>query len=115
VFRLIWPKLENHELVRSIGQRRPSGTAVAVPTKQRVGLDEEAPETLAGEQLCQSGEQRPVNRLECRTADLAAEHRHLVAEHDHLDRQLIAGEPRELDQLADAKEEEVEEAGRTHR
>jgi hypothetical protein len=97
---------------------RPSGVGpasadeVSVPAEQGVGLDEEAPETAAGEQSCQPGEQRPVSRLESRTADLAAEHRHFVAEHDHLDRQLVAGGPRELDQLADAKEEEVEEAER---
>ena len=39
---------------------------VAVPTEQRGRAHEEPLEMPAGEQLCQSGEQRPVGRLDRR-------------------------------------------------
>src|ERR1039458_6055795 len=44
--------------------RPPAADELSVPAKQGVGLDEEASETLSGEQPCQSGEPRPVCRLE---------------------------------------------------
>jgi hypothetical protein len=75
-------------------------------------LDKEAPETPAGEQPSQPGQQRSIGRLECRTADLPAEHGYLATEHDHLDDQVLAVEPREPDQLANAEEQEVEEPER---
>ena len=70
---------------------------VSVPAKQGVGPDEEAREVLAGKQSGQSGEQRPISRLERGSADLAFEHRHLVAEHDDLDRQVHIRATRESD------------------
>ena len=51
-------------------------------------------EMPAEEQLCQSGEQRPVGRLERRPVDLAPEDRHLVTEHDDFDRQVRVNLPR---------------------
>jgi hypothetical protein len=57
-------------------------------------LDIEAPETPTGEQPNQPGQHRSIGRLECRTADLPAEHSYLATEHDHLDDQVLAVEPR---------------------
>jgi len=61
---------------------------VSVPAKQGGRLDEEASETLAGEESCQSGEQCPVGRLMRWAVDLASEHRHLMAQDDDLDREV---------------------------
>ena len=61
------------------------GDEVPVPAQQGCRLDEEASETLAGEQSCESGQHRPVGWLQHRSVDLASEHRHLVAQHDDLD------------------------------
>jgi hypothetical protein len=47
-----------------------------------------------------------------RPADLPGEHGYLATEHDHLDDQVLAAEPREPDQLANAEEQEVEEPER---
>jgi len=51
----------------------------------------------------------PVSRLERWSVDLAPEHRHLVAEHDHLDREVRIFATGEPDQLNDAAERPVEE------
>ena len=78
------------------------GDQVAVPTEQRGRAHEEPLEMPAGEQLCQSGEQRPAGRLERRPVDLAPEDRHLVTEHDDFDRQVRVRPTGEPDQLKDA-------------
>src|SRR5487761_726841 len=55
------------------------GDEVPVPTQQGCRLDEEAPETLAGEQSCEPRQHRSIRRLQRRSVDLAPEDRHLVA------------------------------------
>ena len=85
---------------------------ISAPAKQGVGLDIEAPETPTGEQPNQPGQHRSIGRLECRTADLPAEHGYLATEHDHLDDQVLAVEPREPDQPANAEQQEVEQPER---
>jgi hypothetical protein len=79
-----------------------------VPAEQSVGPDEEASETPAGEQSCQLSAQRPVCPLERGTADPAAEHGHLVAEHHHVDGQVVAVARRHLEWLSDSEEAKVE-------
>ena len=61
------------------------GDEVTVPAQQGCRLDEEASLAPAREQSPQSGQHRPVGRLQRRTVDLASEDRHLVAQHDDLD------------------------------
>ena len=66
-----------------------------MPTQQRCRLDEQAPESPAGEQSCEPRQNRSVGRLQCRSEDLASEDlasedlasedRRLVAQHDDLD------------------------------
>jgi hypothetical protein len=48
-------------------------------------LDEEAPESLAGEQSCESRQCRSIGRLQCRAMDLTSEDCHLLAQHHGLD------------------------------
>ncbi|HVA07388.1 MAG TPA: hypothetical protein VNG12_11670 [Acidimicrobiales bacterium] len=43
------------------------------------------------------------------SVDLAAQHRHLVAQHDDLDRQIVLSAAREADKLGHANERQVEE------
>ena len=57
-----------------------------MPAQQSCRLDEEASETLAGKETPQAGQDRPVGRLQRRSADLASEDRHLMAQHDDFDR-----------------------------
>ena len=72
-------------------------------------MDEQASETLAGEQSCQRGQDRPVGALQHRTVDLAPEDCHLVSEHDDLDGELGVASTGEPDELEDAAERPVEE------
>ena len=87
----------------------PPADEIPVPAKQRVGLDEEVSASVPGEQPCQPGEQCPVRRTQRWPVDLATQHRHLVAQHDHLDRQFVSAPTCEPDQLGNADEQEVEE------
>ena len=80
-----------------------------MPAQQGCRLDEEAPETLAGEQSCESGQDRPIRRLERRSMDLAPEDRHLVAEHDDLDGEIRVTATDQSDELEEAAERPVEE------
>ena len=80
-----------------------------MPTQQGCRLDEEAPETLAGEQPRQPRQHRSICRLQCRSVDLALEDRHLVAQHDDLDGEIRVTATDESDQLEDAAERPVEE------
>ena len=96
------------------GMRRPTGAAVRVgpalgdkvpvPAQQGLWLNEEAPEPLAGEQSCESRQDRPVGRLQRRSMDLASEDGHLVAQHHDLDsevRVIATGESDELEEAAE--------------
>ena len=96
--------------------RRPTGPAVRVrptpgdkvpvPAKEGRWLHEDAPETLAGEQSCESGQDGPVGRLERRSIDLASEDGHLVAEYDDLDGEVsvpATGESDELEEQQNAR------------
>ena len=61
------------------------GDEVPVPAQQGCWLDEEAPESPAGEQPCEPRQHRSICRLQRRSVDLASEDCHLVAQHDDLD------------------------------
>ncbi|MHB1787467.1 MAG: hypothetical protein ACYCS7_15290, partial [Acidimicrobiales bacterium] len=80
------------------------GDDVPVPTQQGCRLDEEVPETLAGEQSCQCRQHRSICRLQRRSMDLAAQDRYLVAQHDHLDGEIAVTATDEADDLEDAAE-----------
>ncbi len=80
-----------------------------MPAPQAGRLDEPAVLSAASKEWPQGGEDSPVGRLQRWAADLASEHRHLMAQHDHLDREvrvLATGEP---DQLEDPTERPVQE------
>ena len=85
------------------------GDQLAVSAQQGLWLDEEVPETLAGEQSCQPAQHRPVGGLQRRSVDLASEECHLVSEHDDLDRELRVAATGEADQLEDATERSIKE------
>lgn len=85
------------------------GDEVAVPAQQGCWLDEEASETLAGEQSCQSGQHRSICRLERRAVHLASEDRHLMTQDHDLDREVRISATDEADQLKYAAERSVEE------
>ena len=70
-----------------------------MPPKQGLGLDEESPRAPATKESTQSGEQRSVRGPQRRSDHLATEDRHLVAEHDDLDRQFVAVTPAQVQQL----------------
>ncbi len=80
-----------------------------MPAQQSRRLDEEASETLAGKETPQAGQDRPVGRLQRRSADLASQDRHLVSEHDDLHGEINVALADEPDQLKDAAERPVEE------
>ncbi len=75
------------------------GDEVAVPAQQSCRLDEELPDTLAGEQSCQPGQHCSIRRLECRSMDLASQDRHLVAQHDDFDGEVRVTARDEVEQL----------------
>ena len=83
-----------------------------MPAEQGLGLDEEPPPAPAAKEPAQPGEQRPVAGSQRRAGHLAAEDRHLVAEHDDFDRQFVVVTPREPEQLEDSDERQVEEGQR---
>ncbi len=85
------------------------GNEVAMPAHQAGRLDEEVPETMAWEQLREPRQYRPIRRIERRSWYLASEDRHLVAEHDYLDREIGVASTEESDDLEDAAERPVEE------
>jgi hypothetical protein len=80
-----------------------------VLAQQGCRLDEEASEMLAEEQSCESRQHRPVRRLQCRSVDLAAQDRHLVAQHDDLDGEFGVTAEDESDELEGTAERPVEE------
>lgn len=79
------------------------GDEVPVPTQQGCRLDEEAGETVAGEQSCEPRQHGPIRRSQRRSMDLAAEHRHFVSEHDDLDGEVSVAAADESDQMEDAR------------
>ncbi len=89
---------------------RPAlGDEVPVPTQLGCRLDEEVPESPAGEQTCEPRQNRSVGRLQCRSVDLASEDRHLVAQHDDLDGEIRVTATAQSDELQDTAERPVEE------
>ena len=79
-----------------------------MPTQQGCRLDEEVPESPAGEQTCEPRQNRSVGRLQCRSVDLASEDRHLVAQHDDLDGEIRVTATDQSDELQDTAERPVE-------
>ena len=59
---------------------------ISMPAKQGLRLDKEPPKARTTNDPAQSREQRPIPGPQRRARHLATEHRHLVAEHDDLDR-----------------------------
>ena len=64
-----------------------------MPIRQGCRLDEEASETLAGEQACEPRQNRPIRLLQRRSEDLASEDAHLMAQYDDLDRESVSLRP----------------------
>jgi hypothetical protein len=64
---------------------------------------------MAGEQPCEPGQHRPICRLERWPMDLAPEDRHVVVQHDDLDREVRLSATDEADRPKDAAERPVEE------
>ena len=75
-----------------------------MPAQQGRRLDEEVPETLAGEQSCEPRQHRSICRLQRRPVDLAPEDCHLVSEHDELDGEVRVTAIDESDEPEDAAE-----------
>jgi hypothetical protein len=73
------------------------------------GLNKESDSTPTTKQPNQLGQQCSIRGPKDRAGHLAAEDRNLVAEHDDLDRQLVAVMPTQAEQLKDSDEGEVEE------
>jgi hypothetical protein len=61
-----------------------AGDQPAVPTQQRLRLDEEAGPAGSGQDAADRGEQGPVGRFQPGTRDLATQDRKLVAQHHDL-------------------------------
>ncbi|MHB1988310.1 MAG: hypothetical protein ACYCSF_10055 [Acidimicrobiales bacterium] len=80
-----------------------------MPAQQGCRLDEEASASSAGEQSCQSRQHRSICRLQRGSVHLASEDRHLVAQHDDLDREVRISATDEADQLKYAAVRPVEE------
>src|ERR1019366_8545409 len=85
------------------------GDKVPVPAQQGGWLNEEAPETLAGEPSCESRQNRPVGRLQGRSMDLASKDGHLMAQYHDLDSEVRVPATGEWDELEEAAERPVEE------
>ena len=80
-----------------------------MPSEQRLGLDEEPAAPLLRQQPTQPRQQCSIAWLQQRAGYLAAEHRHLVAQHHDLDTKLVSlrsTQPKELEQ---SDERDVEE------
>jgi hypothetical protein len=63
---------------------------------------------LAGEQSCESRQNRPIRRLQSRSMDLASKDAHLMPQHD-LDHEVRVPAKGECDELEGAAERPVEE------
>src|SRR5271165_6892875 len=88
----------------------PSTThQVPMPAKQGLGLDEEPPQPAAIKESTEAGEERPVRRSQRRVGHLPAEHHHLMAEHDDLNRQFAVLRKAESEQLYESEERQIEE------
>ncbi len=85
------------------------GDEVPVPTQLGCRLDEEVPESPAGEQTCEPRQNRSIRRLQRRPVDLASEDCHLVAQHDDLDGEIRVTATDQSDELQDTAERPVEE------
>ena len=85
------------------------GDKFPVPAQQRLWLNEEAPEPLAGEQSCESRQNRPVGRLQSRSMDLASKDAHLMAQQHDLDSEVRVPAKGDCDELEEAAERPVEE------
>ena len=80
-----------------------------MPTQQGIGLCEEPMELPPGEQPAESREERSVAWLQSRTYNLAPENRHLMAEHDDFDGEIVSVTSSETDQLERPDEGEIQE------
>ncbi len=80
-----------------------------MPTQKSLWLDEEVPETSAGEEPREPGQDRTVGRLEHRSVDLASEDCHLVAQQHDFGGEVHVPATGEPDQLENAEECPVEE------
>jgi len=104
---------------RSLRDGRSTGSAVRVgpalsdkvpvPAQQSFWSDEEASASSAGEQSCQSRQHGSIRWLRRGSVHLASEERHLVAQHNDLDREVRISATDEADQLQDAAVRPVEE------
>jgi len=93
---------------RSVGLSPLPADQVPVPAEQGLGLHEEPSPTPAVEQSAQPGEQGTIRGPQGRADDLTPKHCDLVAEHDDLDRQIVAIAVTKAHQLEDPGEGEVE-------
>jgi hypothetical protein len=85
-----------------------STNQIAMPTKQRLRPHQQTPSTTGRQQSAQPGQDRPVRGPQPRTNNLPSQDRDFVAEHDHLDRQLVRSAPLEPEQLKQANERQVQ-------
>ena len=79
-----------------------------VPAQQRLRPHQEDVPGAARQRAAQRCEQQPVTQLEPRLADLAAQNRQLVAEHEDLEFLLTITATEQNDQLQQPTDEEVE-------
>ena len=119
----VLPCQADDQLDRLFGKGRPPWPPVwvgpvpsderPVPAQDRLGRDEERRPPSPGTSLAKSGDQRPVGPGEPGSADLAAEHSQLVAEH-RISASLASrpsGAPEELKEATDQAVEEAEGHG----
>jgi hypothetical protein len=80
-----------------------------VPTKQGGRGDEERRPSHPRQQSRQTGQHRRVGRFQIQPAHLAAQHRDLMAQHEHLDRVGALAARRQDDQLEHLPKNQVAE------
>jgi len=82
---------------------------LAMPTEQRLGLDKEPRELRSGDEPAEAGKERSIGGSQGGAGHLPPKDRHLVAEHDHFDRQFGVIGPLQEEDLHGPKEDEIEE------
>jgi hypothetical protein len=85
-----------------------AGDQSTVPAQQRLWPHQEDVPRAARQRAAQRGEQQPVMQLEPRLADLPAQDRQFVPEHENLELLLAITAPEQHDQLQQATDEDVE-------
>ena len=81
----------------------------AVPVEDGLGRDQERTPPLTRDKTGQQGDERPVRPAEAGPADLAAQHRQLVAQDEDLGVLRDGAHPVDTDELEEAAQEPVEE------